>query len=100
MALFRENPSDAEKKRSLTPKEIQKYRRLITAGSIGLISVIGVLLGFIFDWIPRKGNLQVWAFCYMVLGFVVYAVVIVAGLSKGRDHRPGVIEMLGAGGRR
>lgn len=100
MALFRDNPSEAEKRRNLTPKEKNKYRRMMLGGICGLLSVALVLLGFIFDWIPQKGNLQVWSFGYMLFGFVVYAVVFVTGVSKGRDHRPGIIEMLAAGGRR
>lgn len=100
MALFRDNPSDAEKRRELTSKEIRKYQGLILVGLTGLVSVFGILIAFIFDLIPQKGNLQVWAFSYMLLGFVIYAVIFVAGFSKGRDHRPGIMEMLAAGGRR
>lgn len=100
MALFRENPSDAEKQRTVTPKEVKKYRRMVMIGILGLLSVALTLLGFIFDWIPQKGSLQVLAFSYMLFGFVIYAVVFVIGFSRGRDHRPGVIEMLAAGGRR
>lgn len=100
MALFRDNPSDAEKQRKLTPKEERKYRRMMVFGTWGLLSVALVLVGAILNMIFQEGNLQVWAFFYMLFGFMIYAMAFVAGFSKGRDHRPGIFEMLGAGGRR
>lgn len=100
MKLYRDNPSNSEKKRTLTPKEIRKYRRMMLVGLYGLISVFGVLIAFILDWIPLKGYYQVWAFSYMLIGFVIHSVLFVTGLTKGQDRRPSIIEMLAAGGRR
>ena len=99
MTPFRDNPSDAEKERKLTTKEKRKYRTVMLIGLFGLVTVALTLLGFIFDWIPKRWNLQMWAFSYMLIGLMVYSVLLVAGFSKGRDRRPGVIEMLAAAGR-
>jgi hypothetical protein len=59
MALFRDNPSVAEKQRKLTPREIRKYCLMMLVGAFGLFSVALVLVGAVFNWIPEKGNLQV-----------------------------------------
>jgi len=100
MSDFRDNPSDAEKERPLSNREIRRYVRYVRIGFFGLLSVLGVFIALQAGWIPVKGTYQLWAVAYLILGFVLYSVTLVAGLSKGRDHRPSIMQMLAGGGRR
>jgi hypothetical protein len=99
MALFRDNPSDAEKERPLTSKESKRYRTYIVLGALGWITVGIVLAAFILDLIPIQGDYQMYAIGYMILGIVFYSILFVTGYTKGRDRRPGIFEMLRVGGR-
>ena len=100
MALFRDNPSDAEKERPLTTKESRRYRIYTILGALGWITVGIVSAAFILDLIPIQGDYQMYAIGYVILGIIFYSILFITGYTEGRDRRPGIFEMLGAGGRR
>lgn len=100
MPDFPENPSDAEKQLPLADHEIRRYQRYIRIGFYGLLSVLALVVCLAAGWVTVKGDYQMWSMAYVILGFVLYSVTLVTGLSKGRDHRPSIMQMLAGGGRR
>ena len=100
MSEFPENPGNAEPQRALSAGEIRRYIRYCRIGFFGLLTVLATFIALQSGWIPTKGDCQLWAVAYLILGFVIYSVLLVTGLTKGRDQRPSLMQMLAGGGRR
>jgi len=99
MDNFRDNPSDAERERKWSEQDLRRFRQQFLFGAGGFALNGLILVGLFTGLIPEFGVWTQLSIAWLVLSLPVLTVFLLCGLSKGRDHRPSVMQMFAAAGR-
>jgi hypothetical protein len=95
-----DHQSAAEGETPLDERALRRYRWYARIGVIGLL-LDGVATACLFlGVLPDQGPLTITTILFLAVTVPTFVVLLITGMSKGRDHRPSVMQMFGAGGRR
>ncbi len=95
-----DHQSAAEAPTTLDERMLGRYRRYTWIGVIGLLMDGVATACLLTGVVPSQGNLTIATILGLAVTVPTFVILLITGMSKGRDHRPRVMEMFGAGGRR